>query len=74
MLRRLMEEIARPNGVASLFLLGVLAFESAILFGWPVLPGRGAALGALVLCVGGYAGSLWANWKGGVAADVAHRS
>lgn len=73
MLHRLREEVARPNGVASLFLLGALACESAILFGLPSIS-AGAALGALVLCVGGYAGSLWANWKGGVAADVAHRS
>lgn len=73
MLRRLREEVARPNGVASLFLLGALACESAILFGWLLIP-AGAAHAALVLCVGGYAGSLWANWKGGVAADVAHRS
>lgn len=73
MLRTLMEEVARPNGTAALFLVGALACEASLLFGWPVLPGRGA-LGALALCVGGYAGSLWANWKGGVAADVAHRS
>lgn len=73
MLRTLMEEVARPNGTATLFLAGALACEASLLFGWPELPGRGA-LGALALCVGGYAGSLWANWKGGVAADVAHRS
>lgn len=73
MLRTLMEEVARPNGTAALFLAGALACEASLLFGWPELPVRGA-LGALALCVGGYAGSLWANWKGGVAADVAHRS
>ncbi|WP_276869208.1 hypothetical protein [Enorma massiliensis] len=72
-MRTLMEEVARPNGTAALFLAGALACEASLLFGWPVLPGHGA-LGALALCVGGYAGSLWANWKGGVAADVAHRS
>lgn len=67
MLKRLMEEVARPNGTAALFLAGVLACESSVLFGWPELPSRQIALAALVFCIGGYAGSLWANWKGGDA-------
>lgn len=64
MFKRLMDEVARPNGAAALFLIGIIACESALLLGWPIIPGR-AALPALVFCIGGYAGSLWANWKGG---------
>lgn len=65
MLKRLMEEIARPNGTAALFLVGILACESAVLLGWPEIQNQTLALAALAFCVGGYAGSLWANWGGG---------
>lgn len=60
MFRRLMEEVARPNGTASLFLAVMLACESSLLLGWPQVPPL-LALCALVFCIGGYAGSLWAN-------------
>lgn len=62
MLKTLMAEVARPNGTAAVFLAGALACESSLLFGWPELPSLRLALGGLVFCVGGYAGSLWANW------------
>lgn len=65
MLKRLMDEIARPNGTAALFLVGILTCESAVLLGWPEIQNQTLALAALVFCVGGYAGSLWANWRGG---------
>ena len=65
MLKRLMEEVARPNGTAALFLVGILACETSLLFGWPETPNQGLAFAALVFFTGGYAGSLWANWKGG---------
>lgn len=62
MLRRLLHEVARPNGTASLLMVGIAVCESSLLFGVPEPPSPRLALGALVFCIGGYAGSLWANW------------
>lgn len=65
MIRRLMDEVARPNGTAGLFLAGIVASEVVALL--PDAPAEAveAAIGCMAFCLGGYAGSLWANWGGG---------
>lgn len=61
MIRRLFDEVARPNGVASLLLVSILACEYLIFTGaveWAY------GMAALLFLCGGYAGALWANWGG----------
>ena len=62
---RIGREVSRPNGVAALFLAGVVVAELAILL--QGLQGSDAALPLAVVgfCAGGYAGSIRANWGGG---------
>lgn len=62
---RLGGEVTRPNAVAALFLVGAVASELSILV--MVLMGSNPTLvlAAFCFCVGGYAGSLRANWRGG---------